>query len=80
MVDCDWSSDVCSSDLNQTAGRRCARHLLAVTLRWPGAARRFSKFFLANRRARLFLFSYMVCLHLLVSCAMFWASHHEHCT
>ena len=42
--------------------------------------RSFSKFFLANRRARLFLFSYMVSLHLLVSGAMFWASHHEHCT
>ena len=36
----------------------------------------FSQFFLANRHARLFLFGYMVCLHLLVSGAMYAASHH----
>ncbi len=36
----------------------------------------FSQFFLANRHARLFLFGYMVCLHLLVSGAMYAATHH----
>ena len=36
----------------------------------------FSSFFLANRHARLFLFGYMICLHLLVSGAMYAASHH----
>ena len=36
----------------------------------------FAHFFLANRHARFFLFGYMVCLHLLVSGAMYAASHH----
>ena len=36
----------------------------------------FSKFFVANKHARAFLFGYIVCLHLLVSTAMYVASHH----
>ena len=36
----------------------------------------FSKFFVANKHARAFLFGYLVCLHLLVSGAMYTASHH----
>ena len=38
----------------------------------------FSSFFLANRHARLFLFGYIVCLHLLVSCSTYLITHHTH--
>ena len=38
----------------------------------------FSSFFLANRHARLFLFGYLVCLHLLVSGSMYALTHHVH--
>ena len=38
----------------------------------------FSSFFLANRHARLFLFGYIVCLHLLVSCTTYLITHHTH--
>ena len=38
----------------------------------------FSSFFLANRHARLFLFGYILCLHLLVSCSTYLITHHTH--
>ena len=36
----------------------------------------FSKFFVANQHARLFLLGYIVCMHLVVTGAMYVASHH----
>jgi len=38
----------------------------------------FSSFFLSNRHARLFLFGYIVCLHLLVSSTTYLITHHTH--
>uniref|UniRef100_A0A7S4B6G0 CASP C-terminal domain-containing protein n=2 Tax=Chrysotila carterae TaxID=13221 RepID=A0A7S4B6G0_CHRCT len=39
----------------------------------------FSSFFLSNRHARIFLFGYMVCLHLLVSGSMYSVTHRTRC-
>eukprot|EP01027_Heterolobosea_sp_BB2_P017285 GEZU01024502.1.p1 GENE.GEZU01024502.1~~GEZU01024502.1.p1 ORF type:complete len:568 (+),score=193.29 GEZU01024502.1:761-2464(+) len=35
----------------------------------------FSRFFLSNKHARMFLFFYALCLHLLVCLAMYWLAH-----
>ena len=39
----------------------------------------FASFFLADRHARLFLFGYMVCMHLLVTWVMYSVTHRRKC-
>ena len=56
-------------------------HLLPYAATKAAAERlvlNFSSFFLANRHARLFLFGYILCLHLLVSCSTYLITHHTH--